>query len=201
MSRKVFIILSIWFCVAILIGVSGIFYRVPAPFVPLSIWSPVILTVLIFWSSNDFREWIYEIDFRLLMILHLTRFVGIWFLVLYSRGEFPEEFAVKGGWGDILAAVTAILVGLFFVPLKNRVSWTAVLVWNIFGFLDILLVVATGAKLLFTNYDSMIKLTTFPLNLLPLFIVPIIIATHFLIFAKLWKEKAWFLSDKILAKG
>ncbi|MBX7173892.1 MAG: hypothetical protein K1X72_23180 [Pyrinomonadaceae bacterium] len=189
MSRKVFIILSIWFCVAILIGVSGIFYRVPAPFVPLSIWSPVILTVLIFWSSNDFREWIYEIDFRLLMILHLTRFVGIWFLVLYSRGEFPEEFAVKGGWGDILAAVTAILVGLFFVPLKNRVSWTAVLVWNIFGFLDILLVVATGAKLLFTNYDSMIKLTTFPLNLLPLFIVPIIIATHFLIFAKLWKEK------------
>lgn len=189
MNKKINIILLIWLSVAILIGVSGLFYRIPAPFVPLSIWSPVIITLLSLFYSERFREWIYALDFRFLIIPHLTRFVGIWFLILYGRGELPYEFAVKGGWGDIFAAITAILVSLFFVPLKNRLSWFVVLSWNILAFFDILLVVATGAKLLFTNYNSMIKLTTFPMNLLPLFIVPLIIATHFLIFTKLWQMR------------
>ena len=43
----------------------------------------------------------YQLDLRLLVLYHLTRFVGVWFLVLYSRGELPYAFAVPGGWGDI----------------------------------------------------------------------------------------------------
>jgi hypothetical protein len=189
MARKVLVILIIWLCLSLGVGVSGIFYKAPAPVIAGTAWSLVLIILLLFWRSVEFRRWFYRIDLRLPVLFHLTRFVGIWFLILHGRGRLPYAFAVPGGWGDILAATGAILIALLFLPIRNSLRWWVVFLWNTFGLLDILMVVSTGARLALANIDSMAELTAFPLNLLPLFVVPLIIATHILIFARLSQER------------
>ena len=60
-----------------------------------------------------------------------------------------------------------------------------VLAWNVFGLVDIVLVVATATRLGVADPGSMRALLELPLSLLPTFLVPIIIATHIIIFARL----------------
>src|SRR5256885_15852628 len=50
----------------------------------------------------------------------LFRSVGVYFLVLYGRGELPFDFAVPGGWGDI--AVATLALGLIVGWRATRVS-------------------------------------------------------------------------------
>ena len=113
----------------------------------------------------------------------LTRFVGIYFLWLYERGELPFAFAVPGGWGDIAVAATALLL-LIFRP----TSATVYRIWNIAGLADILIVVFTATRLALQHAASMAALLRLPLSLLPTFLVPLIIFTHIVIFFRLRYE-------------
>ena len=122
------------------------------------------------------RRWVMEVDIRALVAFHLTRFVGLYFLLLYSRGELPYDFAVKGGIGDILVALTAALV----IWKRSRAGLIA---WNIFGLCDILIVVATAARLVVQ------ALTVLPLSLSPTWLVPLIIATHVVMLVRLSKGR------------
>ena len=61
--------------------------------------------------------------------------------------------------------------------------------WNALGLLDILLVVANAARHAMANPASMAALVRLPLSLLPTFLVPLIIAGHFLIFVRLSIER------------
>ena len=117
------------------------------------------------------------VDLRALVLFHLTRFVGFYFLVLHARGELPWAFAVPGGWGDILVAGAALLLVLLVRPDHAR-GRRAYLVWNVLGFLDILGVVLTAARLAFRDPASMGALLELPLSLLLTFVVPVIVATH-----------------------
>ena len=71
------------------------------------------------------RAWALTTDIRSLIAFHLIRFVGFYFLFLYSLGELPYNFAVFGGWGDIAVAVLALVV-MFFCA-KSR---SALVVWK-----------------------------------------------------------------------
>jgi hypothetical protein len=95
---------------------------------------------------------------------------------------------VPYGWGDILVAVTALIL-VAAAPTRGPGGWWAYLVWNAAGLVDILLVVATAARLALTLPGSMRALTGLPLSLLPTFVVPIIIATHLIIFARLGRSR------------
>jgi hypothetical protein len=56
--------------------------------------------------------------------------------------------------------------------------------WNVIGLIDILMVVATAARLNLQNPGSMSALTELPLSLLPTFLVPLIIFSHVVIFTR-----------------
>lgn len=184
MTGRVLTAAGLWLLAAILVGASGLLAAIPPPFPQLVL---VVLTgtlLVLFRVSAALRAWALAVDIRGLVLLHATRFVGLYFLVLYGRGELPWVFAVPGGWGDIGVAVGALLV-VVAAPRQGVGGWAAYGLWNVVGLLDILLVVATAARLAMTAPESMRALTRLPLALLPTFLVPIIIVTHVFVFARL----------------
>jgi hypothetical protein len=174
-----------WFLVALFVGETELLSTLPGPAAQITLIALTIGLLTAFWSSRSFRTWAEELDVRALLGLHLVRFVGIYFLVLHSRGELPGRFAIPAGWGDIVVASGALVIML--VP-SLRQSSRAVLVWNTIGFIDILFVVTTAAGLAFADRDSMNALTRLPLSFLPTMVVPLIIATHVIILVRLLKK-------------
>ena len=174
----------VWFLVALFIGASDMVASLKPPFPQVVLFGLVVVLLLLFRRSSTFHSWITNVDIRALVLVHLTRFVGIYFLILYGRGELPYAFAVPCGWGDIAVAVTALLVSIFS-PIRGGVGWKTLLPWNLFGLIDILFVVSTAARLAMSNPESMSAITRLPLSLLPTFVVPIITFTHIVIFIRL----------------
>lgn len=181
MSRR--LVLLAWLVVATIIGVSGLYERSTPVIVALTIWGLVLATLVAARRWPALRNWWPAADLRLPVAFHLTRFVGVWFLVLYSRGELPWGFAVPGGIGDTIVALGVVALLATGVPRR------ALLAWNIFGAVDILLVVVAALRLGLADPAQMAALRAFPLALLPLFVVPVIILTHMMIFARLQRSR------------
>ena len=180
---------SVWLLLALVLGASGLLRgaRPPLPQILIVVLTAAVL--VFYWTPTAFRRWALAVDLRGLVLIHVTRLVGIYFLVLHGQGELPYAFAVPGGWGDITVAVTAIGVCLLARP-ATPVGRGVILAWNVLGLADIVLVVVTASRLGLGDPDSMRALLRLPLSLLPTFLVPIIIATHVIIFARLLRRAA-----------
>jgi hypothetical protein len=96
---------------------------------------------------------------------------------------------VPGGWGDIVVASLAAVLLLWGSPHDSR-RRSAYMVWNVLGLADILFVVVTGARLGAADPESMAALLRLPLSLLPTFLVPLIIASHVVLGARLARRGA-----------
>jgi subtilisin family serine protease len=173
-----------WLVLAVATGASGILAAAQPPTLQLVLLGLTILLAALSRSWPDLRRWAMTVDVRVLVLVHVSRLVGLYFLVLYGRGELPYAFAVPGGLGDIAVAVAAIAVAALLPP-AGRAGWRGLCVWNLAGLIDILLVVATAARLNLADPASMAALTRLPLSLLPTFLVPIIIWTHAVILVRL----------------
>ena len=184
-SITVAIALILWLLLALIAGASGLFARLVPPLPQAVLLGLVLVQVLMFAFYKHFRTWCMSVDLRALVLFHVTRFVGIYFLILYSRGKLPYDFAVPGGWGDIAAAVYAVLIVTYVEP-EGKTGWAIYLLWNLLGFADIMFVVLTAARRALYDPGSMAELLKLPLALLPTFIVPVIIFTHIVIFARLY---------------
>ena len=183
-TRPVLALAGVWLLAAGLIGASGWLsaLRPPAPQLVLAGLTIALLLATRLWSP--LREFLEAVDVRALVLFHVTRFVGFYFLVLYARGDLPWAFAVPGGWGDNAVAATALLLVLLVRP-DSPGGRPAYLAWNVLGLLDILGVVLTAARLALADPGSMRALLRLPLSLLLTFVVPVIIATHVLMLARL----------------
>jgi len=176
--------LWIWLIGALAVGQYHWLARAPAQAVPAVILALTGLLVLAYRAFGGFRAWIEAIDLRALVLFHLTRLAGFYYLVLYHRGDLSYAFAVPAGFGDILVAVLAVIVAFVPFSAENRPRFTYL--WNVVGFIDLLLVFATATRLSFNrdNYDFF-ALTHLPLSLFPTFLVPLLLGSHLAIFARL----------------
>ena len=173
----------LWFVIALVLGGTGRVAALRPPAPQLVLGGLTVGLLLLGRTAPGVRGWLRTLDPRATLTLHLTRFVGIYFLVLHRRGELPGQFAVPGGWGDI--AVASLALVLLLVPAEPKWWRAAVIGWNVLGLLDILFVVATAARLATADPGSMAAMLRLPLSLLPTFLVPLIIATHVWLFARL----------------
>ncbi|HEX2852550.1 MAG TPA: hypothetical protein VHO24_04875 [Opitutaceae bacterium] len=176
-----------WFFAAIATGHFLLLQRLPPPAIPVLIFIQVTVLLAAYFRVPAFHEWVERFSLRTLVLLHVTRFVGFYFLTLYARGQLPYAFAVPGGYGDIIVAALALLVAL--VPMSAALRERAFSIWNVVGLVDILLVVFTAARLGLADPMAMRALTYLPLSLLPTFLVPLIIATHVVIYLRLNRAK------------
>ena len=95
---------------------------------------------------------------------------------------------MPGGIGDIIIATLALVV--VFAPLADASRARAIRIWNVIGLIDITLVVLTAARLNLANPLQIRAMTYLPLSLLPTFLVPLLIATHLIIYARLTRPTA-----------
>jgi hypothetical protein len=104
------------------------------------------------------------------------RLVGWLFLVYWHHGYLPAGFALPAGLGDLYMGVTAPFVAVYAG--RRRPNWrTLAVLWNLLGLLDFAVAVsfaiASGTKL------------TYPLILIPGFLVPMAILAHIYSLARL----------------
>jgi len=179
---------AVWFLIALTLGAAGYVERWRPPTPQAVLVGLTVLLLVAFAAISHFRRWLLALDLRWLVGLHVTRFVGFYFLLVYYRdGALPRAFAVPGGWGDIVVATLAlILVATGKLEPRRRL----VAAWNTLGLLDILFVVATATRLTLADPDSMNALLRLPLSLLPTFLVPLIIVGHVVVYWRLARRVA-----------
>ncbi|HEU5322206.1 MAG TPA: hypothetical protein VFX28_15490 [Methylomirabilota bacterium] len=178
------IAVSAWFLAALVAGAAGVLDALPPPFPQAVVVAVVVALLAALRLSEVFRTWAMTVDLRVLVLVHVSRLVGLYVLVLAGRGELPASWAVPAGWGDVVVALLALALVLF-VPLDTRGGRAALLAWNVLSLVDILLVVAGVARIALADPYAMRPLLWLPLALLPTFLVPLIIFTHVLLFARL----------------
>jgi hypothetical protein len=112
-----------------------------------------------------------------LVVPHTFRFVGLSFLIpgVVSR-ELPSAFAVPAAYGDLVAALLAIVATL---ALSARAVWAIPVVWvfNVWGTIDLLHAIYQGQ--LGVRIDTESLGATF---YIPTLVVPLLLVLHGLIF-------------------
>lgn len=113
------------------------------------------LPLIIFFFGFIFNRPVYwkildAIPLQSLVRLHIFRFVGVYFLISNYYKALPAHFATLAGLGDIATAFGAIFIAKV---IKENEIWSrkATLIWNIFGFWDIVSVVISA--ILTTRYS------------------------------------------------
>jgi hypothetical protein len=173
-----------WFCAALGVSASGILIQMRPPMPQVLIAVLTVASLIAIFRVAIFRAWADDVAIRALVAIHLTRFVGVYFLLLARQGVLSASFAVPAGYGDVFVATIAFLLLLIGEP-NTRWRRGLYLIWNSLGLVDILLVVGNAARVGLADSQSMQPLLRFPLSLLPTFLVPVIITTHILIFRRL----------------
>jgi hypothetical protein len=182
-SRVLSLVLLGWLCFAV--GLASWFHNASAQAVALTVWTLTALVLFACWKITLISAWALNIDLRWLVLFHLTRlFAGAYFLVLCQRGQLPCGFARPAGWGDIIVAVLTLAV---LGAIRTQSAKKLLLIWNTLGLIDIVFVVSSARRFGLNDWQSMHALRELPLSLLPTFLVPLIIASHILIFVRLMR--------------
>ena len=197
LSRTLSILLiSFWFAASLIGGALGIFNEPGKPPVMLAgfIVVPIAGFIVAYFISSSFRSFSQSIDLKLLVVLHLWRFVGLGFIIGWLAGVLPAGFSLPEGLGDIVAAAGALV--LFTVLHKGKASKGWLLAWNIFGLIDLISAITVG--ILYSNSSIGILnkgtvntsfMVSFPVNIIPTFFVPFFILLHLLTFKKIRELK------------
>jgi hypothetical protein len=144
---------------------------------------PILVFLLWFTTSEQFRQFTYNLNPRALTMVQSLRIAGFTFLVLYTYGILPGAFALPAGWGDIAIGVTAPLVAM---KLTNSSQRTGFIVWQVLGVLDLVAAVSLGttARLISPEGIATSAMSELPLSLIPTFAVPLFLVLHLICIAQ-----------------
>ena len=177
---------ALWIAGALAFAGSGMLAALAPPRPQLVFGATTLVLLLLGAFAPGFRLWIAGLNLRQIVAFHVTRFVGIWFLLLASSGRLPASWAVPAGWGDIVIAAAAVGIVLFVPDLiAHRAT---LLAWNVLGLADLLYVVGTAARQAIAEPPSMAYAVRLPFAAIPMILVPLLIASHVLLFFRLKRE-------------
>src|SRR5687768_8247509 len=101
-SLLVRIFFWLWFGSAIAAGHFLWLQRIPPAAVPAVAFPLAAIVLLGCFRVASLRAWVDAMDIRALVLVHATRYVGVYLLHLYQRGELPRAFALPAGVTDVL---------------------------------------------------------------------------------------------------
>jgi hypothetical protein len=181
-----------WFGTAFTLGFLEVYRAVSdrIPTIPYGILVPIVIGGLLIVRSSTMARVLDAVPQHWLIGVQLYRALGAIFLVLYGAGKLPGLFAWPAGLGDVLVGVLAPVVAVAYArgPDKNEDLVSA---WNLFGIVDLIVAVASG----FSTSPSSFQLfafdqpnqlvSTFPLVLIPTYLVPVSVLLHIASMTKL----------------
>lgn len=128
-----------------------------------------------------------QIKAKGIFAIHAMRLPVEWGLYqLYLQKQIPIFMTFKGWNFDIVMGISAIIIWLYMMMTKNKLSRAFVLVWNVMGlvFLTTIVVIAILSSPLplqqFAFDQPNIAVLKFPFIYLPAFIVPLVYIAHIL---------------------
>ena len=144
----------------------------------LTVWG--IVAARFIWPELRLRE---RADaLRPLLILHSFRFIGLAFLIPgVVSPDLPAAFARSAAYGDIIAAILALL-SLLLLP--NTAGIAAAWIFNLWGFVDILNAFYQA------NHAGLLAGQLGAAYFLPTVIVPLLLITHGLAFRILLQHQS-----------
>ncbi|MBL9199224.1 MAG: hypothetical protein JNL39_01905 [Opitutaceae bacterium] len=178
----------LWFACALAAGHLLLLQRVPAATLPALAAALAAFLALIALRIGVVRTWVNALDLRLLVLVHLTRFTGLYFLDLGSEGVLGRSFAVPTGIVDLVVATMAL--PLVFAPLEESARRRATTIWNIVGLAGLLFALGSALRLSFTEPVQLRMMTILPLSLWPTFLAPLLLGSHIAIFARLAGDRS-----------
>jgi hypothetical protein len=154
------------------------------------VWATLPLTIILFiivGNTRVFKRLLRSVSLESLIAMHIFRFLGVFFIMLYGYHLLPAGFAFSAGTGDIITALLALPVANM-VAKKKPGFIKAVYAWNMLGILDIVVLltiaVITAIKSV-TGGPGELEMTLFPFVWFPAFAPATILFLHTAIFRKL----------------
>ncbi|HEX4054185.1 MAG TPA: hypothetical protein VHX86_07965 [Tepidisphaeraceae bacterium] len=197
-SRRVKLagVLSGWFVFVVILAATGALGDVHGTGslgVGLAVAAPIVLMFLALMRVPLLREALDRAPLSVLVGVHVTRVLGVSFLILHASSRLPAPFAPVAGWGDIVAGLAAIPVA--WMVHSRAKNWRAALAaWNVFGLADLVAAVSLGVlsspgplRRIFAEPGTGL-MSTLPWFLIPGFLVPLLFTTHLAIFYRLAKS-------------
>lgn len=179
-------VLLLWFLGIAAIGHAGLLVGAPAPLVGGYVIGITLLLCVLGLVIPSLRTWLLRTELRFLVLLHVVRFVGIAFLVSSAaENGLPDVFAERAGYGDVLAAIGALILAIGFLPATNRFRRGLLLAWNVVGSVDLIQAIGTGVSIQLSGSSAMAPVLTAPLMYIPFYFVPLLMFVHLVIFYRL----------------
>jgi hypothetical protein len=198
MHRITRVVIMLWILVQSVLAYYGFYSDIkghPERF-PIAVAPTLFLMVGLF-ATKQGRAFIDSLDLRWLTMLHIVRIpveIGLFFLFTYKA--IPQLMTFEGRNFDIIAGITApIVYYLYFI--KNQLSDRVLLIWNIVCLGLVINIVTHGllsAPLPIQQFafeQPNIAVLYFPYNLLPSFIVPVVMFSHFVAIRKLTRNVSY----------
>lgn len=129
---------------------------------------------------------------RLLISLQLFRPIGMIFVFENARGTLPWTFAQPAGWGDLLAGLAALYVIVRYwdrdIPARAVIMVAAIGLLDFasaffFGF------TSSASPVQLFAFDNPNQVLSYPLGLIPVFLVPYAVIAHILSLSQLVQDR------------
>ena len=178
--------LTTWLSLVLILGLQGFFSPDPTARAPRIAYAiiPFALSIGLFLLSTSFRRMVDGIPPQWTIGLQANRILGALFLVAFTQGLLPAQFAIPAGIGDVLISLAAPFVAYLLI-VKHPQARSIGLLWNTFGILDLLLAITLGVLTspgqlhrLALNTPNLL-MSAYPFVLIPAFGVPIWLLLHF----------------------
>ena len=167
---------------------------------PFAVLIPVVVGLWVLFRSKTIAAIVDATPTSWLVGIQTYRVIGAVFLVLWSRGMLPAEFALPAGLGDIAVGLLAIAVAAMLGAGRPGAP-SAAIGWNLLGMLDLAVALSTGfltspgpLHLLALDRPNLLA-SAYPLVMIPTFLVPLSLILHGVCLWKLRRQMRHFVAD------
>jgi hypothetical protein len=149
----------------------------------LAVVMPVVLFLLWFASSAEFRQFILSLSPRAVTLVQSVRVAGIVFLALGTYKILPAYFALSAGWGDIIIGATAPFAALM---LANPAHRRGFIFWQLLGIADLVNALALGtlSGVIDPHGIPTAAMAILPMSYITTFAVPVFLILHIICIAQ-----------------